>query len=141
MSRRLCLDTSAYSHFKRGDRQVVELIDSADWIGVPGVVIGELAAGFRQGSREEQNFRELDEFLAWPMVQELVVDWEAGRTFGEIVAGLRKAGTPMPANDIWIAATCANAGATLLTYDGHFGGIGRVGSIVLKAGDSLTGSG
>jgi tRNA(fMet)-specific endonuclease VapC len=134
VSRRLCLDTSAYSHFKRGDRQVVELIDSADWIGVPGVVIGELAAGFRLGSRAEQNFRELDEFLAWPVVQELAVDWEAGRTFGEIVAVLKKAGTPMPTNDIWIAATCANAGATLVTYDGHFSGIGRVGSIVLRSG-------
>ncbi len=48
---RLCLDTPAYSHFKRGDPQVVDLIDRADWLGVPVVVLGELAVGFRLGKR------------------------------------------------------------------------------------------
>ncbi len=41
---RLCLDSSAYSHFKRGDPHVVDLIDRADWLGMPVIVLGELAA-------------------------------------------------------------------------------------------------
>ena len=39
---RICLDTSAYSHFRRGEPRVVEYLDRADWIGVPSIVVGEL---------------------------------------------------------------------------------------------------
>ena len=70
---RLCLDTSAYSHFKRGDAQVVDLIDRADWIGVPVMVLGELEVGFRQGRRIAENQAELQEFLASPLVDVLSV--------------------------------------------------------------------
>jgi len=48
---RLCLDTSAYSHFKLGDRRAVQLIDSAEWVGVPSIVVGELWTGFLFGHR------------------------------------------------------------------------------------------
>ena len=50
---RLCLDTSAYSHFRRGDTRVIDLVDRAERIGMPCVVLGELRAGFTQGSRRE----------------------------------------------------------------------------------------
>jgi hypothetical protein len=43
---RYCLDTSAYTHFKSGDPAVVDLIDTAAWIGVPSVVLGELWMSF-----------------------------------------------------------------------------------------------
>ncbi len=128
---RYCLDTSAYSHFKRGDPAVVELIDGADWIGVPAVVLGELWIGFLLGGRLERNQTELREFLASPVVEELPVDRRVGRTFAEIVVALRRAGTPVPVNDAWVAATAAVAGATVLTYDPHFEKIPRVGSLVL----------
>ena len=130
---RYCLDTSAYSHFKRGDVRVVELIDTAEWVGLPSVVIGELWMGFLQGKQATRNAEELDEFLAHSTVEELVVDRAVARIFGEIVVALRGAGTPLPTNDIWIAATAARAGATVLTYDTHFNEIPRVGALVLAA--------
>jgi tRNA(fMet)-specific endonuclease VapC len=40
--------------------------------------------------------------------------------FGRIAAGLRKAGTPIPSNDIWIAAHVFESGAELITFDDHF---------------------
>lgn len=128
---RLCLDTSAYGHFKRGDQAAVRLIDAADWIGLPSVVVGELTIGFLLGTRSEQNHEELRELLADPVVEELIVDHEVSRIYAEIAGALRHAGTPVPTNDIWIAATAARAGATVLTYDPHFEAIHRVGSIVL----------
>ncbi len=128
---RFCIDTSAYSHFKRGDHQVVALLDTAEWIGVPSVVIGELWLGFLQGERLERNVSELNEFLANPVVHEIVIDRDVGRVYAEIVVALRKAGTPLPTNDIWIAAAAARSGATVLTYDSRFGSIQRTGSVVL----------
>ena len=64
-------------------------------------------------------------------VQVLPVDAETSRHYAEIVAELRAAGTPVPTNDILIAATAARSGATVLTCDYHFGQIGRIGSIVI----------
>ena len=130
---RYCLDTSAYSHFKRGHPRVVEIIDGADWIGVPAVVVGELWVGFLLGERLERNEAELAEFLRHPVVEELPMDGEVGRVYAEIVVALRKNGTALPSNDIWIAAAAARAGATVLTYDSHFSAIARAGSLVLRA--------
>ena len=127
---RYCLDTSAYSHFKRGDPQVATLIDTADWIGLPSIAIGELWVGFLSGGRLAENQAELREFLAHPVVHELVVDRNVAQVFGEIVTTLRQACTPLPTNDIWMAATAAVAGATVLTYDRHFETISRVGTVV-----------
>lgn len=129
---RYCLDTVAYSNFKRGDRRIIELLDAATWIGVPAIVIGELCAGFAQGSRTRANHTELDEFLAVPVVEVLPVERHIAGIFGEMVADLRRQGRPVPVNDIWIAATCANAGATLLTCDAHFRSIHRVASLILE---------
>jgi predicted nucleic acid-binding protein len=129
---RYCLDTVAYSHFKRGEPRVVELLDRAEWIGVPVVVIGELCAGFGLGSRLRKNLADLDEFLSIPVVNVLPVDRHVAGIFGEIVVDLRRRGRPIPVNDIWIAATCANAGATLVTFDAHFATIQRIGTIILE---------
>jgi len=130
---RYCLDTSAYSHFKRGDPQVVDLIDRADWIGIPVIVLGELAVGFKLGRRREPNQLELDRFVANPVVEVLPVNDDAVPLYADIVLDLRKAGTPLPANDIWIAAVAACHGVTILTYDDHFRAIARVGATILTA--------
>lgn len=129
---RICLDTSAYSHFRRGATQVTGHLDSADWIGVPGVVIGELWAGFLLGNRFDRNVAELDEFLDHRVVEVLPIDAGVAQIYGEIIADLRRAGRPLPTNDIWIAATAASTGGTVLTFDDHFREIGRVGAIILS---------
>ena len=128
---RLCLDTSAYSHFKRGESRVVDLVDRADWIGMPSIVVGELWAGFLLGARIEENIGALEEFLDHAVVETLRIDAGVARVYGEIVLDLRRRGRPLPTNDIWIAATAAHAGAVVLTYDEHFRQIDRVGACVL----------
>jgi tRNA(fMet)-specific endonuclease VapC len=130
---KLCLDTSGYSHFKRGHDDVVRLIDGAAWIGVPAIVLGELRTGFALGRRQVDNERELGTFLRNSVVSVLDVDDAASKIYAEIVVALKRAGTPVPTNDIWIAAVAAREGATVLTYDAHFRAIGRVGAVVLSA--------
>jgi tRNA(fMet)-specific endonuclease VapC len=128
---RFCLDTSAYSHFRRGDPDVSGLLDVAEWIGLPAIVLGELRTGFLLGARARENEAELRQFLDHPVVEELPVEGEVSRHFAEIVVDMRRAGTPLPTNDLWIAATAARYGALVLTYDGHFKKIARVGAVVL----------
>lgn len=128
-----CLDTSAYSNFRRGNEELAALLDRAELVGVPTIALGELRTGFLLGGRRRRNEVELDVFLDSPVVQVLTVDSETSRQYAEIVAELRKAGTPIPTNDIWIAATAARNGTTVLTCDDHFERIGRVGSVVIGA--------
>lgn len=101
---RYCLDTSAYSQFKRGDPKVVELIDRAGWLGISVVVLAELSVGFRLGTRRESYQSELDRFVAHPAVEILPVTEDVVNLYADIVLDLREAGKPLPANDIWIAA-------------------------------------
>ena len=91
---RLCLDTSAYSRFMGGSEEAVSRIDAAEWVGMPTIVIGELSAGFRLGSRTARNLEELDRFLDHSVVEELAVDREVADIYGEIVVQLRRNGTP-----------------------------------------------
>ena len=112
---RYCLDTSAYSHFRRGAEPVTRLLDAAEWVGVPAIVLGELRTGFLLGSDQNRNEERLREFLANPVVEEVQVDGEVSRHYAEVVVDLRRAGTPLPTNDVWVAATAARRGATVLT--------------------------
>jgi tRNA(fMet)-specific endonuclease VapC len=130
---RVCLDTSAYSHFRRGEPSVVEIIGMAQWIGVPAVVLGELRTGFSLGTHAARNEDELRRFLGHSSVEVLDVNDDAARIYAEIMGALRKAGTPpLPTNDIWVAAVAVRDGATVLTYDEHFRLIHRVGSTILS---------
>lgn len=128
---RLVLDTSAYSHFQIGHGETVARIDSAGWVGVPSVTVGELETGFRLGRRYDSNHDLLERFLAHPVVELMLVDQNVAQIYAEIVVALRKAGRPLPTNDIWIAACAASVGATVLTFDAHFAEIDRVGALVL----------
>ena len=129
---RICLDTSAYSHFMRGDSSAVSIIAAAKWVGIPSVVLGELRTGFLLGGRAQENEDELSRFLGHPLVRVLDVDDAASRIYSEIIVALRRAGTPLPTNDIWIASVAAREGATVITYDQHFRAIQRIGAHILS---------
>ena len=128
---RYCLDTSAYSQYRRGNELVVGLIDSAEWIGLPSVVMGELQTGFLQGDHCERNEAELAGFLSNQVVNEIRIDHSVARIYAEIWVALRTRGIPLPTNDIWVAACAARNGSTVLTFDDHFRAIERVGALVL----------
>jgi predicted nucleic acid-binding protein len=118
---RLVLDTNAYSALMSGDQQLRQLLETADWVGMPSVVIGELWAGFLQGRRAEFNITVLDDFLRSGNVQTLTQGRAEAERYGALVKALRERGTPIPANDIWIAAAALASDARLLSRDIHFG--------------------
>jgi tRNA(fMet)-specific endonuclease VapC len=120
---RVLLDTSGYSAFKRGHPAVVELLRAATRIALNAVVLGELLSGFAAGSREERNRRELGEFLGSSRVEVLPMGPETAERFAVVHQGLRRAGTPIPTHDIWIAASAMEHGLRVLTSDAHFGAV------------------
>lgn len=117
---RVCLDTSAYSRLMGGHAPLTRLLESADDVLIPATVLGELYAGFEMGSRREANRRQLGEFMALPGVEVIAVTADIAERYGILVSQLARQGTPIPTNDIWIAATTLETGARLVTYDSHF---------------------
>ena len=117
---RICLDTSAYSAFKRGHPEAIDALRRAREIVLPPIVLGELLAGFRIGSRDRANRRELEAFLSSQRVRVSPIDAETAQRYAEIFSYLRERGTPIPTNDIWIGACAMQWGLRLLTTDSHF---------------------
>ncbi|MEW6322563.1 MAG: type II toxin-antitoxin system VapC family toxin [Acidobacteriota bacterium] len=116
----LVLDTSAYSHFRRGHPGVLAALARAERVVVPATVIGELEAAFELGTRTLENRRTLEDFLTEPFVDRLDITATVARRYGRIFAALKRAGTPLPVNDIWIAAAVFDCGGTLVTFDRDF---------------------
>jgi predicted nucleic acid-binding protein len=117
---RLLLDTTAYSAMRRGDRRLVGPLAEASEIVLNPVVVGELVYGFVGGRLEEQNRRLLREFLESDRVRVVPVDEETAERYAAIRDYLRRKGTPIPTNDLWIAASAAQHGLKLLCLDRHF---------------------
>jgi tRNA(fMet)-specific endonuclease VapC len=117
---RVALDTSAYSQLRRGHSGILDVVAGAAAVGVPVVAVGEIKAGFRLGSRRRDNEVLLEEFLQEPFVSIIEMTARATDLYAEMFASLRRAGTPIPTNDIWIAALATSAGARLVTFDGDF---------------------
>jgi tRNA(fMet)-specific endonuclease VapC len=117
---RVLLDTSAYSAMRRGDQRLAEPLQEASEVFLTSVVIGELLYGFVGGKVRERNLRLLREFLEAERVAVLPVDEETAERYALIRDYLRREGTPIPTNDLWIAASAAQHGLQLLTLDDHF---------------------
>jgi predicted nucleic acid-binding protein len=117
---RILLDTSALSAHLRGHEGVVEAVRSASRIAVTPIVLGELSAGFRGGSRYEENRDLLRRFQESPRVRILGIDVDTADRYALIHDSLRRAGTPIPTNDMWIAASAMQFGLLLVATDAHY---------------------
>jgi tRNA(fMet)-specific endonuclease VapC len=117
---RILIDTNRYSDLTRGDANVVRTIEAADQAFLPLFVLGELRAGFLGGSQAAQNERVLDRFLKKATVSVLLPDEQTTVHYAGIYQQLRRAGTPVPTNDMWIAALALQHGLHLYHRDAHF---------------------
>ena len=117
---RLLLDTSAYAAFFRDHPGVKAEMREASELFLSPIVLGELRSGFLKGGRREQNEKELQEFLASPRCSVPAIDDETSHRYAAIHDYLRRKGTPVSPNALWIAASAAQHGLTVVTLDGDF---------------------
>jgi len=117
---KVIMDTSAYTAFLRGSPEVKEAVQQADEIVFNPVVLGELIAGFLMGRNERKNRAILKDFLGSPRVIVAEIDEETSERYAVIVQSLRMKGTPIPTNDLWIAASAMQHGFKVLTTDKHY---------------------
>ena len=117
---KLALDTNRYRDFCEGDQATVALMQLADRILLPFPVLAELRAGFACGLFPARNERTLSLFLDRSRISVLFSDEQTTFHYGRIYAQLRSQGTPIPTNDLWIAAIVVQHGLTLCTRDRHF---------------------
>jgi tRNA(fMet)-specific endonuclease VapC len=117
---RLALDTNRYTDLCRGEPSVVESVELADEIWLPFIVVGELRAGFAVGNQGPRNEAVLRRFLLKPGVAVLYADEQTIHHYANIYRQLRKQGTPIPTNDMWIAALVLQHSLVLFARDAHF---------------------
>jgi tRNA(fMet)-specific endonuclease VapC len=118
--RRILIDTNIYSAFKSNDHEIVRALQTVDEIHVSTTVLGELLAGFKAGSSEARNRRELEGFLNRPRIYFDSIDAGTAEFYAHVYLMLRVKGAPIPTNDIWIAASAMQHGLALYSRDRHF---------------------
>lgn len=118
---KVLIDTNIYSLAMKGETEVVDILRKIETIGISTISLGELYSGFKAGHKERQNRQELDIFLNSPRVALHCVDAETSDFYAFILNSLKQAGTPIPTNDIWIAACAMQHGYKLFSRDKHFG--------------------
>lgn len=117
---RLALDTNRYVDLCKGVEETVALVEEAETVLLPFVVLGELRAGFALGRRQADNERTLRRFLLKQGVHVLFADDQTTHHYASVFRQLRKQGTPIPTNDMWLAALVLQHNLALHARDRHF---------------------
>ena len=117
---KLALDTNRYVDLMRGDAEVRALVEGARTVLVPFVVLAELRTGFAVGTLGRANERFLQRFLAKAGVEVVYATDATTHHYAALYRQLRQQGTPVPTNDLWIAALVTEHRARLCTRDAHF---------------------
>ncbi len=123
---RLALDTNRYTDLCRGDAAVVETVETADEVWLPFIVLGELRAGFAAGTQGPRNEAMLRRFLMKPGVAILYAGEQTTHHYASVYRQLRKQGTPIPTNDMWIAALVLEHSLVLHARDAHFNALAQL---------------
>ncbi len=117
---RVALDSNRYRDLCQGDRDVARILEEADEVFVPFTVLAELRAGFALGTMGRENEQVLQRFLRKPGVEVLFPGDTTTRTYARLYRQLRRQGTPIPINDLWIAALVVEHNLGLCSRDRHF---------------------
>jgi len=117
-SGKVLLDTNIVIALLEGDEEVLLNLEQASEVFVPAIVFGELFFGAAKSSRPHENSAKLEQFAVGRIV--LPCDLRVAREYGRLKRDLREKGTPIPENDIWIAAIATSHDLVLATRDRHF---------------------
>ena len=117
---RVALDTNRLTDLFQGDAALAERLGECDEVWLPLIVLAEIQAGFHGGSQQPRNELLLRGFLIRPTVGVLLPARETAEFYARLFVQLKRAGTPIPDNDLWIAALALQHDLVLITRDRHF---------------------
>ena len=120
MEVRVALDTNRLTDLFQGDAELADRLGECDEVWIPLVVLAEIKAGFYGGSQQHRNETLLQSFLAKPTVGILLPARGTAEHYARLFVQLKRAGTPIPDNDLWIAALALEHDLQLITRDNHF---------------------
>jgi tRNA(fMet)-specific endonuclease VapC len=113
------LDTSVViDYLRQQDQPLIRQMEGTHELYLPLTALGELLYGAYKSKNKEQTLQDVYKFLQVCSLltpDETTADW-----YGQVKAALAKAGTPIPQNDIWIAAMALEHNLPLVTRDAHF---------------------
>jgi tRNA(fMet)-specific endonuclease VapC len=115
---KIAVDTNAVIAYREAVFGVCTLIDRTDLLFLPAIVLGELLYGAINSTKPEKNEHDITIFANNSILMQ--VDESVAIRYAKVHHGLKKKGTPIPENDIWIAALCLEQDVPLLSNDGHF---------------------
>ncbi len=117
---KIVIDSNRYSDLRRGNQEVADFLGQVDEIHIPLIVLAEQRAGFAAGTRRAENERLLNKFLNQPGVFVLKPDEQTTFFYADLFAYLKAKGTPVPTNDLWIAALTVQHSLVLFDRDSDF---------------------
>ena len=117
---RVALDTNRYVDLCNGVSETKSIVAEAEFVMLPFIVLAELRSGFAHGNQQADNERTLQRFLLKDGVTALFADAQTTYHYAALYRQLRKQGTPMPTNDMWIAALAVQHNLVLHSRDRHF---------------------
>ena len=117
---RVALDTNRITDLFRGDIELANRLGTCDEVWIPLLVLGEIKAGFYGGTQQRQNEVLLNRLLAKSTVDVLLASRQTAEHYARVFVQLKRAGTPIPDNDLWIAALVLEHNLVLITRDQHF---------------------
>lgn len=114
----MILDTNALSAWAEGLPAVEAEFSSAKRLILPVIVLGEYEFGIRQSRHRPRYTDWLSANL--PFVEMASITPEMAGIYADLRLHLKKCGTPIPANDLWIASLVLHLQLPLLSNDQHF---------------------
>ena len=120
----MILDTNGLSALAAGEAALEPVLQQAAQIAIPVIVLGEFRYGISHSRYRRHYERWLAEYL--PNFRVLDVDERTTISYSAVRSELKRAGTPIPANDIWIAALCRQHSLPLISRDRHFDAVAGI---------------
>ena len=117
---RVALDTNRLTDLFQGDAELADRLSECDEVWIPLIVLAEIKAGFTAARSNTATKSFCGAFLAKPTVGVLLPARETAEHYAHLFVQLKRVGTPIPDNDIWIAALVLEHDLQLITRDQHF---------------------
>ncbi len=117
---RVALDTNRLTDLFQGDTELAKRLGTCEEVCIPLIVLAEIKAGFYGGTQRHRNESLLQRLLTKATVGVLLPGRETAEHYARLFVQLKHAGTPIPDNDLWIAALALENDLVLVTRDLHF---------------------